>query len=137
MAQEWLEVLEGVRDEFFPEEKGTYPFTEWEKKRETVKERLGNLSDYVEKAASTITITESAKKLKKMELKKKTMLFLFMKLTEKSNKNTDLVLGLLGPLLGFEVNYKDIERLYSDEEVKLVLRNLFCLLVQEEEAQGL
>jgi transposase len=42
------------------------------------------------------------------------------------------LLLLLEPLFGFEVNYKYVERLYSDEEVKLALHNLFVLLLEEE-----
>ncbi len=40
------------------------------------------------------------------------------------------------PLFGFKVSYKTIERLYSDEEVKLALHNLFILLLKDEGVSG-
>ena len=40
------------------------------------------------------------------------------------------------PLFGVTVSYKYIERLYSDEEVKTVLHNLFILLLQDEGVSG-
>lgn len=40
------------------------------------------------------------------------------------------------PLFGTKVSYKTIERLYSDEEVKLALHNLFILLLREEGVSG-
>ena len=39
-------------------------------------------------------------------------------------------------LFGFEVSYKSVERLYSDEEVKLALHNLFLLLLEDEGVSG-
>ena len=47
MAQESLEVLEEVREEFFQEEKEKYPFSEWERKREQVKEKLNGLLSFL------------------------------------------------------------------------------------------
>ena len=38
-------------------------------------------------------------------------------------------------LFGFKVSY-NIERLYSDEEVKMALHNLFILLLREEGVSG-
>lgn len=46
------------------------------------------------------------------------------------------LLALLGPVFDVEVSYKTIERLYSDEEVGLVLHNLFLLLLAEEGVSG-
>lgn len=46
------------------------------------------------------------------------------------------LLEFFEPLFGFKVSYKSIERRYSDEEVKLVLHNLFLLLLQDEGISG-
>jgi len=59
------------------------------------------------------------------------MLFLFARLMNKS-KGFEELLELFEPLFGIKVSYKTIERLYSDEEVKMALHNLFILLLREE-----
>ena len=64
------------------------------------------------------------------------MLFLFARLMNKSNRDVEELLELFEPLFGFKVSYKSVERLYSDEEVKLVLHNLFLLLLDEKEVSG-
>jgi transposase len=46
------------------------------------------------------------------------------------------MLLLFKPLFGFELSHKTIERLYSDEEVKLALHNLFVLLLRDEPPSG-
>jgi len=37
MAQNMAEILEEIKEECFPKGKDSYPFTEWEQKRERVK----------------------------------------------------------------------------------------------------
>ncbi len=64
------------------------------------------------------------------------MLFLFARLTQKSNRDVEAILSLLGPVFDVNVSYKTIERLYSDEEVKMVLHNLFLLLLDREDISG-
>lgn len=137
MARELLEVLEEIRAEFFKGKKPSYPFSEWEKRREKVKERLGKLPEYVEKAVEMITREKGAAgRPRKLDLTQRTMLFLFARLMNKSNRDVEDLLELFEPLFGFEVSYKSVERLYSDEEVKLVLYNLFLLLLEEEGVSG-
>jgi signal recognition particle subunit SEC65 len=46
-VKELLEVLDEIAEEIRQEEKGKYPYAEWEKKREVVKERLRKLPEYV------------------------------------------------------------------------------------------
>ena len=40
IARQMVEVLEEIREELPEEEKARYPYTEWERKREKVRERL-------------------------------------------------------------------------------------------------
>jgi len=54
----------------------------------------------------------------------------------KSNRDAEELLELFEPLFGFRVSYKAVERLYSDEEVELVLYNLFNLLLRDEGVSG-
>jgi transposase len=137
IAQQMVEVLEEIKEEFPDEEKARYPFTEWEQKRRRVKERLRELPRYVERAADMITFEEKGPgRPRKLELGQRTMLFLVARLMNKSNRDVEDLLELFEPLFGFKVSYKSIERLYSDEEVKLVLHNLFLLLLRDEGVSG-
>lgn len=137
MARELLEVLDELREEFYQGEKTGYPFAEWERKREKVKERLRKLPEYVEQAVEMLEIDETgAGRPRRLGLVQRTMLFLFTRLMNKSNRDVEEILWLLEPLFGFKVSYKSIERLYSDEEVRLVLHNLFLLLLRDEGVSG-
>jgi len=137
MAQELVEVLEEVKEECFSEEKNKYPYTEWEQKRERVKQRLRDLPRYVDQAAEKIRFVKpKAGQKKKIDVRKRTMLFLFTRLMNKSNRDMEDLLMLFEPLFGVKVSYKSIERLYSDPEVKTVLHNLFILLLRDEGVSG-
>jgi len=137
MAQELVEVLEEIKEECFSEEKDTYPYAEWEQKRERVKQRLRDLPRYVDQAAEKIRfVKQKAGQRKKIDVRKRTMLFLFTRLMNKSNRDMEDLLVLFEPLFGVKVSYKSIERLYSDPEVKTVLHNLFILLLRDEGVSG-
>jgi transposase len=128
--------LDEISKEISRSEKEKYHFTEWERQRDRVKERMEKLPEYVEKAASMIKRASTAGRPEKLNPAQKTMLFLFTRLMNKSNRDMKLVVGLLKPLLKEKVSYKYIERLYSDEEVMMVLHNLFVLLLKEENISG-
>lgn len=131
-----LEVLDDLREEMKGRKPENYPYAEWERKREIVKERLGRLPEYVEKAASMITVAKTAGQPKEGTLAQRTMLFLFARLMNKSNRDVEDMMWLFGPLFGLDVSYKTVERLYSDPDVKLVLHNLFVLLLRDEDVSG-
>lgn len=136
-AKELLEVLDEVRETHFKGREKEYPYSEWEKKREKVKERLRNLPSYVKQAVEKIQREDEARgRPPKLDLEKKVMLFLFSRWINKSNRGTEEALQAFQPLFGFDVSYKTIERLYSDEEVKAALHNLFVLLIGEEGTSG-
>jgi len=137
IAEEMIDVLEEIKNEVFPDEVEKYPFADWERKREQVKHRLRKLPEYVEKSAAMISFKSSgAGRKKKIVLEKRVMLFLFSRMMNKSNRDVEDLLVMFGPLFGVQVNYKYIERLYSDEHVKTVLHNLFILLVRDEGVSG-
>lgn len=136
-AKELLEVLDEVRETHFKGREKEYPYSEWEKKREKVKERLRNLRVYVKKAVQTLQVEEQKRgRPPIIDLEKKVMLFLFARWITKSNRGTEEALEAFQPLFGFDVSYKTIERLYSDEAVKAALHNLFVLLIEEEGTSG-
>jgi len=137
MAQNLVEILDEIKEECFPKGKDSYPFAEWEQKRERVKQRLRNLPMYVDQAAGMIRFMKpKAGQRKKFDIRKRTMLFLFARLMNKSNRDMEDILVLFEPLFGVRVSYKYIERLYSDSEVKTVLHNLFILLLRDEGISG-
>jgi CRISPR/Cas system CSM-associated protein Csm2 small subunit len=112
-VKDLLEVLDEMVEEIRKEDKGKYPYKEWEQKREVVKERLRKLPEYVREACS-IRIEKKAGRPKKVDLEKRVMLFLFARLINKSNRDIEELLELFEPLFGIKVSYKTIERLYSD-----------------------
>jgi len=64
------------------------------------------------------------------------MLFLFARLMNKSNRDIEEVLELFELFFGFKVSYKYVERLYSNQEIRLVLHNLLQLLLEDERVSG-
>ena len=136
VAHQILEVLDELREEMKNNEQKDYPYAEWERKRKEVKTKLRMLPKYVEKATSMIKTEKTTGRPKNLNLTQRTMLFLFARLMNKSNRDVEDILGLLEPIFGISVSYKTIERLYSDEEVKLVLHNLFILLLKDENLSG-
>lgn len=137
MARGMVEVLDELRKTIFEGRKPDYPYAEWERKREKVKERLMHLPEYVEAAAKPMVHkTHTLGRKKSINLVQRTMLFLFTRLMQKSNRDVENLLGLFKPLFGFKTSYKSVERLYSDDEVLAVIRNLFVLLLNDEGISG-
>jgi transposase len=135
--QELIEVLDDLREDFFKDRRQKYPYSEWERKREIVKERLRSLPKYVQEAVDAIKMEDEKNgRPQKLDLDKKLTLFLYTRWLSKTNRGMEEALELFQPLFGFDVSYKYIERLYSDEEVRLALHNLFVLLLKEEGSSG-
>ncbi|MEM0467234.1 MAG: ISNCY family transposase, partial [Candidatus Thermoplasmatota archaeon] len=85
IAQELVEVLEEIKEECFSEEKSKYPYAEWEQKREQVKQRLRELPRYIDQAVEKIHFVKPrAGQKKKIDVRKRTMLFLLTRLMNKS-----------------------------------------------------
>lgn len=137
MAQQFLEVLEGIKREFFQEEEQKYPLIEWEEKRLEVRERIQYLSDYIEKAASLVA--GSAGCLEEIEVSGKVRLLLFEGLMKQENRDEveiDMGLELFGGSMGFEVGDTFREDLHSDVMVKSVVYHVLLFLLQGEEPSG-
>lgn len=135
-AQEALKDLQETWDIVFKGRKPKRSSTEWERQREKVNEKMRNLEPLVKEAAQRITITRSRGRPKLFGLVERTMLFLLVVFVGKSNRYCEALLEFFQPFFGLKVNYKYIERLYSDEYVKLVLHNLFFLLIHLEGVSG-
>lgn len=136
IAQQMIGVLDELHEEIKKESKEPYPYAEWERQREKVKQRLEKLHTYIEQAASFVKVHKTRGPEKELDLVQRTTLFLFARLMNKSNRDMEEILILLQLLFGTPVSYKTIERLYSDEEIRLVIHNLFQLLLKEENVSG-
>jgi len=134
-AAQLLEVLDEVREDLTKQEKTAYPYAEWERRRAKVRDRLSRLPELVH-AAADIRVETRAGRPNALSLEQRTMLLLFARMMSRSNRDVEDVLGLLRPLFGFTVSYKTVERLYSDPEVRIVLRNLLVLLLEEDGVSG-
>src|SRR3989344_9255782 len=136
IAKEMIAVLDDIREEIKKEPQQAYPYAEWERKREQVKQRLEKLSEYIEQAASMVAVQKTRGPDKELDLVQRTTLLLFARLMNKSNRDMEEILILLQPLFDAPVSYKTVERLYSDEGVRAVLHNLFILLLKDEGMSG-
>ena len=54
LVRELVEILEGLKGEMYPKEKAKYPFSEWERKRERVKQRLSRLPELVKRSVAML-----------------------------------------------------------------------------------
>jgi len=132
IAQQMIDVLDDLREQIQKESKTKYPYAEWEKKREDVKRRIEKLPEYIEEAASMITVQKTRGPEKELDLVQRTTLFLFARLMNKSNRDMELIVLFLQPLFDTPVSYKTIERLYSDPLVQMALFNLHILILKKK-----
>lgn len=111
---------------------------DWKTYEQRVAERIRvairALEPLIEEAIASITIVRGDARGRKSELslKQKTILLLLKHLFEKSNREMSSMLMLFTLLSGVDVSYKTIERLYSDEEVLMVLHNMHTLLLKKK-----
>lgn len=99
-----------------------------------VRHAIQSFEPLIEKAISTLKISNAntAGAEPALTLKQKTVLLLTKHLFGKSNREMASMLTLFSMLSDIDVSYKTVERLYSDEEVALVLHNLHMLILQEK-----
>jgi len=101
---------------------------------ERIRTAVRELEPLIEEAIPSLTIVKKEKsgKKPKLTLKQKTLLLLLKHLVEKSNREMSNMLVLFSLLSGVEVGYKTVERLYSDEEVLMVLHNMHALILKKK-----
>jgi len=144
LAQELIEALDESRgkisreaEEILKKMGQVYDFAEYERRRKKVGEWINDFPMYVKKAASMITIEKTAGRPKKFNLVKRTHLFFLTRVMNKSNRDTEAILGsLLQPFIEDVISYKYVERLYSDEQVEMVLHNVFMLMLDKKGVSG-
>jgi len=86
---------------------------------------------YIDKAIEKLSITKTETRgcKPKLSLKQKVILLLLKQLIGKSNREMSLLCLLFEALTGVYISYKTIERLYSDDEVFLILHNMQSLFM--------
>jgi len=92
------------------------------------------LEPLVEEAVSSINITsgEHRGNEPKLTLKQKVLLLLLKHFCGKSNRTMEWMIVVFSMLSNVDVSYKTIERLYSDETIKLAIFNLYSLLLKKK-----
>lgn len=111
---------------------------DWRTYEQRVSHRLktafNDLKPLVEEAVSTLNIkkveTRGVKSI--LNLEQKVLILLLKHLITKSNREMSIMLIIFSWLTDVDVSYKTIERLYSDQEVILVLHNLHVLILKKK-----
>ena len=93
-----------------------------------------DLEPLVEEAVSTIKIEsgENRGNEPKLTLKQKVLVLLLKHFCGKSNRMMEWMVVMFSLLTNIDVSYKTIERLYSDEAVRLTIFNLHSLLLKKK-----
>jgi len=83
--------------------------------------------------ACKIEVYHGKGKPPKLTLVQRLRIFLIKQLIDKSNRNMAYMLDIFCLVIGIDISYKTIERLYSNDELKLALYNLHLLLIKKKE----
>jgi len=95
---------------------------------------IRNLEPLIDEAISEIQIVKDETRGSKpiLTLKQKVELLLLKHLVEKSNREMSDMLVAFSLLADIDVSYKTVERLYSDEQVFLVMLNIHALILKKK-----
>ena len=91
------------------------------------------MNPLIEEVTTKIKTHKEKGRPAKLSLKQKLILILLKQFVGKSNRMMAYLLDIFFMALGIDVSYKTIERLYSDDEVKLALSNLCILILKKKE----
>lgn len=127
------EVIEEYKKEN-PPSKGDWRTYEQQFARRA-KTAFHDLEPLVEKAVSSIKIEsgENRGNESKLTLKQKVLVLLLKHFCGKSNRMMEWMVVMFSLLTNIDVSYKTIERLYSDEAVRLAIFNLHSLLLKQKD----
>jgi transposase len=131
-----VKILDDIIEEY--NENKTKKKRNWRTYEQQLSYRIRNavreLGPLIEEAISSLEIkkNENRGRKNKLTLKQKVELLLIKHLFEKSNREMSGMLAIFSLLSDIDVSYKYVERLYSDEEVFLVLLNLHTLILKKK-----
>ncbi len=100
-----------------------------------IKLAIKNLSPLIKKATKALVTDKKMGRPSKLQLNQKVTLILLQQLIGKSNRMMTYILDLFFMVFGIDISYKTIERLYSDDEVRLALNNLCNLILKEKNVE--
>jgi len=126
------EIIEDYKEQSIPKKRN------WRTSEQLFAVRLQKafteLKPLIQEVISNLRIVKTENKGRKsiITLEQKALLILLKHLISKSNRNMSVMLMVFSWLTNISVSYKTIERLYSDEEVVLVLNNLYFLILKKK-----
>jgi len=121
--------------EKYREDKSEKDWRTYEQRRTLRMKRAGKeLKALLDKAAEGIEIIKDNNRGRKPKLtaKDKALIILIKEIFDLSNRELADMIFIFSLMAGVDVSYKTIERAYDDELVKLILHNLFMLMVKEK-----
>ena len=96
-----------------------------------IKLAVKNFSSLIDEVVKTLIADDKTGRPSKLSLKQKVTLILLQQLIGKSNRMMTYLLDVFFMAFGIDVSYKTIERLYSDDGVRLALSNLCNLMLKK------
>jgi transposase len=136
-VQEITAIIDDIIEDY--KEKSEPTKRDWRTYEERVARRLRTafheLKPLVKEAVNTLNIKKVETRGTKpvLSLEQKVLVLLLKHLIGKSNREMSLMVIIFSWLTNVDVGYKTIERLYSDQEVILVLHNLHVLMLKKKE----
>jgi len=113
------------------------PKRDWKTYEQQYNQRLRKaitfFQPYIKQAISPLQISDkkTAGRPPKLNLNQKVQILLIQKLIQKSNREMSILLLIFSCLNDVDISYKTVERIYDDEQVKLVLFNLHSILLND------
>lgn len=98
---------------------------------------MSSFGPLIDEAASSIKLYAGRGRRPSLSPQQKTKLLLIKLLVGKSNRTFSNMLALFSSMTGIDVSYKSVERLYSDEGIRLLLSNVFCLILRKSGVSGI
>jgi len=126
------EIIEEYRKEHPAQERDWRTYEQQFARR--AKAAFHDLEPLVEEAVSSMRVEsgENRGNEPKLTLKQKVLVLLLKHFCGKSNRTMEWMIVLFSLLTNIDVSYKTIERLYSDEAVRLAIFNLHSLLLKKK-----
>lgn len=101
---------------------------------ERLKTAYKELKPLVQEAVQSLKIVNGETRgiKPKLTLEQKVLLLLLKHLIGKSNRDMAIMVVIFSWLTDIDISYKTVERLYSDDQVILALRNLHLLILKKK-----
>jgi len=128
-----VKILDKIIEEYKelnPRQKRDYAKYESEFKKR-LKKSIRNLDELISESIEKLDYCSKNENKHSLPLAKRMRLILIKELTEKGNRKTANLLDLFSMMVGIDISYKTVERLYSDDKILLGLHNLFILTLNK------